>query len=60
MMGHNGSYYGVTTDMWFDPITRAGYVLLTNGGAYMTGDDAQNYAMTELNDYLTQLAAAAQ
>jgi CubicO group peptidase (beta-lactamase class C family) len=34
ILGHNGAYLGISTDMWFDPATGAGYVLLTNSGAY--------------------------
>jgi CubicO group peptidase (beta-lactamase class C family) len=56
VVGHSGSYYGVSTDMWFDPATSAGYVLLTNGGAYMNANDPQLRAMEEMNLELLRLA----
>lgn len=59
VIGHNGAYFGASTDMWFDPITRSGYVLLTNGGAYYNGTNAQNYAMEEINTKLLELALSA-
>ncbi len=60
LLGHNGSYDGVSTDMWFDPATRSGYILLTNGGAYLHGTTAENDAMIEINDKLLELALSAQ
>ena len=59
MLGHNGATLGGSTDMWFEPQTGAGYVLLTNGDAYLNGNDAQVAAMTELNDELARLALTA-
>ena len=35
VLGHTGAYIGVSTDMYFDPKTNNGYVLLTNGGVYL-------------------------
>jgi CubicO group peptidase (beta-lactamase class C family) len=59
VLGHNGSCQGVSTDMWFDPATNTGYVLLTNGSAYF--DDASDTspvltAMDDINIKLMNLA----
>jgi CubicO group peptidase (beta-lactamase class C family) len=35
VVGHSGIDVGVSTDMWFDPATGAGFVLLTNGDVYL-------------------------
>ena len=32
LIGHSGADSGVSTDMYFDPMTGAGFVVLTNGG----------------------------
>ena len=32
--GHNGGDAGVVTDMFFDPATQRGYIILTNGNAF--------------------------
>jgi CubicO group peptidase (beta-lactamase class C family) len=34
LVGHWGVDVGVSTDMWFDPATGAGYITLTNGDVY--------------------------
>jgi len=34
MWGHNGGDAGVVTDMFFDPATQRGYIILTNGNAF--------------------------
>jgi CubicO group peptidase (beta-lactamase class C family) len=34
LWGHGGGDQGVTTEMWFDPVTDIGVVALTNGEAY--------------------------
>jgi CubicO group peptidase (beta-lactamase class C family) len=61
VLGHNGAFLGVSTDMWFDPATNAGYVLLTNGGTYMDdydGTTPASAAMSALNVKLMDLAHA--
>jgi len=60
VLGHSGAYYGVSTDMWFDPATGAGYVLLTNGGVYFDDKNPspQVAAMNDLNFKLMELALA--
>jgi CubicO group peptidase (beta-lactamase class C family) len=30
--GHNGSDYGASAQMWFDPATKEGVILMANGG----------------------------
>jgi hypothetical protein len=59
-IGHNGAYLGVSTDMWLDLATGAGFVLLTNGGPYLLEGDAttQLAAMTAMNVKLMSLAHA--
>ena len=34
VLGHSGAYLGVSTDMYFEPTSNAGYVVLANGGTY--------------------------
>jgi CubicO group peptidase (beta-lactamase class C family) len=34
LVGHSGVDRGVSTDMWFDPATGAGFVVLTNSNVY--------------------------
>ena len=58
VLGHNGATLGGSTDMWFDPKTGDGWVLLTNGDAYLDGTDAQVDAMSMLNDDLARMAAS--
>ncbi len=38
VLGHSGAYLGVSTDMYFDPSSNAGYLVLTNGGTYYDED----------------------
>jgi CubicO group peptidase (beta-lactamase class C family) len=61
VLGHNGAYLGVSTDMWFDPATSTGYVLLTNGGTYYddeNGTSPEYDAMSAINYKLMDLAHA--
>jgi CubicO group peptidase (beta-lactamase class C family) len=60
LIGHSGGYYGVTTQMWFDPKTGSGYVLLSNSGELNAGysDTAINDAWGNLNTKLAALAEA--
>lgn len=55
-LGHNGGDVGVSTDMFFDPATGNGYVLLSNGSTNTTGTTAAQNAMAAMNDELMQLA----
>ncbi len=34
LWGHNGGDDGVSTDMYFNPLTNTGYIILTNGDAF--------------------------
>ena len=60
LIGHSGGYYGINTEMWFDPKTGSGYVLLSNGGDLIAGysDMAINTAWGNLNTKLAALAEA--
>jgi CubicO group peptidase (beta-lactamase class C family) len=55
-LGHNGADAGVSTDMFFDPTTGKGYVLLTSSSANTEGDESEWAALDALNDKLMQLA----
>jgi CubicO group peptidase (beta-lactamase class C family) len=59
VIGHSGIDFGVSTDMWFDPSTSAGYVLLTNGSTYQDGSDPEIQAFDEMNAELLRLAQLA-
>jgi CubicO group peptidase (beta-lactamase class C family) len=50
--GHAGVDVGVSTDMWFDPVTGAGFIVLTNSDVY----DA-HYAQFESGNYGAQIQA---
>ena len=56
LMGHGGSDLGVSTMMLFDPATGAGFVVLTNGNVYGTGDPAQLSALDEIYAKMLELA----
>jgi CubicO group peptidase (beta-lactamase class C family) len=60
VFGHTGGYFGVTTDMEFDPATGAGYVVLMNGGEMSTGfsDEEIVSAVTAVSAKLLALAEA--
>ncbi len=49
VLGHNGGDKGVSTDMFFDPATGSGYVLLSNGSTNTTGTTAAQGAMDAMN-----------
>lgn len=38
-VGHNGADEGVSTEMYFDPVSRAGYVVLTNSSQNLAPDE---------------------
>ena len=56
VLGHRGGDKGVSTDMFFDPTTGSGYVLLSNGSTNTTGSAAAQAAMDAMNEKLLQLA----
>jgi CubicO group peptidase (beta-lactamase class C family) len=56
LLGHGGADMGVSTEMYFDPETTAGFVLLTNGNVRMTYDAGPNAAMDAMCDKLIELA----
>ena len=59
VLGHSGTYYGASTDMWFDPLTGAGYVLLMNGGVYFDySTGPQMDAVYQIDDKLLSIAEA--
>lgn len=55
-LGHNGGDVGVSTDMFFDPATGNGYVLLANGSTNTSGSATAQNAMKAMNDELMQLS----
>jgi CubicO group peptidase (beta-lactamase class C family) len=55
VFGHNGDDAGVSTDMFYDPQTGKGYVLLANGSARLDNDAAKQKAMTNISDQLMKL-----
>jgi CubicO group peptidase (beta-lactamase class C family) len=55
-LGHNGGDVGVSTDMFFDPASGNGYVLLSNGSTNTSGTATARNAMAAMNDKLMQLA----
>ncbi len=60
LLSHSGGYHGVGTEMWFDPQSGSGCVLLSNGGQLTAGysDAAINDAWIALNAKLAALAEA--
>jgi CubicO group peptidase (beta-lactamase class C family) len=56
VMGHDGADMGVSTDMFFDPSTGNGYIVLTNGSANYDGSDDERAALTAINEKLLELA----
>jgi CubicO group peptidase (beta-lactamase class C family) len=54
VVGHSGADDGVSTDMYFDPQTRAGIVVLTNGSVFFYADRMQ--ALAEIDSLLLERA----
>jgi len=52
LTGHDGADYGVTTSMYFDPVTGAGIVVLTNGAV---SSSAEMQALAEMQARLLQV-----
>lgn len=64
--GHNGGDQGVSTEMWFDPATGIGVVVLTNGEAWFSDiidalfDHAEQFPpATSLTTDVTEVSASA-
>jgi CubicO group peptidase (beta-lactamase class C family) len=66
VLGHSGVDSGVSADMWFDPATGAGFVVLTNSDVYLTNwtaFEAGNNnvpALAAMNDLETALLKLAE
>ena len=56
VLGHRGGDKGVSTDMFFDPSTGSGYVLLSNGSTNTSGTPTEQAAMDAMNEKLLELA----
>ncbi len=56
VLGHRGGDAGVSSDMFFDPATASGYVLLSNGSTNTSGSTAAQAAMDAMNEKLLDLA----
>jgi CubicO group peptidase (beta-lactamase class C family) len=55
VIGHEGGDNGLSTDMYFDPATGAGFILLTNGDVYLHIDSGPRYdAMVALDEKLLE------
>ena len=54
VVGHSGADEGVSTDMYFDPMTGAGIVVLTNGSVFFYADRMQ--ALAEIDALLLERA----
>jgi CubicO group peptidase (beta-lactamase class C family) len=53
VIGHEGGDNGLSTDMYFDPRTGAGFILLTNGDVYLSYDSGPKYdAMLAIDEVL--------
>ncbi len=51
-LGHDGADKGVTTQMFFGPTTKAGYVLLTNARDRLDDVSVADAALTRMSDKL--------
>lgn len=56
LLGHGGADVGVSTMMLFDPMTTAGFVVLTNGNVYSNDDPTQIQALEEIYGKMLELA----
>jgi hypothetical protein len=56
VLGHNGEDQGMSTDMYFDPTTGNGYVLLANAAVRSDKNVAQEAAFAAMGDKLMELA----
>jgi CubicO group peptidase (beta-lactamase class C family) len=56
VLGHRGADAGVSSDMFFDPATASGYVLLSNGSTNTSGSTAAQAAMDAMNETLLDLS----
>jgi CubicO group peptidase (beta-lactamase class C family) len=56
LLGHEGADKGVSTQMFFDPKTKAGYVLLMNARDQLDDTDAVDQAIGNMTNKLMELA----
>jgi CubicO group peptidase (beta-lactamase class C family) len=56
VFGHDGSDKGVTTQMFFDPKTKAGYVILMNARDQLDDIEVADNAINAMTDKLMELA----
>jgi CubicO group peptidase (beta-lactamase class C family) len=56
VIGHNGADQGVSTEMFLDPASGSGYVILTNGSANLRDSTSQSNAMDAMSAKLLDLA----
>jgi CubicO group peptidase (beta-lactamase class C family) len=52
VLGHSGVDQGISTDMWFDPATGAGFIVLTNSNVFLA-----HYAQFNSGNYGPELQA---
>ncbi|MFO0611087.1 MAG: serine hydrolase domain-containing protein [Polyangiaceae bacterium] len=45
LVGHSGSYDGVSADMFWDPVTKVGFVLIANSDVYLRADEREEDAL---------------
>ncbi len=48
LVGHSGSYDGVSTDMFWDPRTKVGFVMLANSDVYLRENEHEQDALMAL------------
>ena len=56
LVGHSGMYLGTSTDMYFDPATGAGFIMLSNGNLYGYDSDRRVASMVRLERRLLEVA----
>ena len=56
LLGHEGADKGVSTQMFFDPATKAGYILLMNARDQLDDVDAVDQAIGNMTNKLMELA----
>lgn len=58
LVGHSGAYDGVSTDMFWDPDTKVGIVMLANSDVYLRDDDREDEALANLESAVFEYAIA--
>lgn len=56
LVGHSGSYDGVSTDMFWDPETKVGFIMLANSDVYLRGDEDEDEALSNLESAVFEYA----